>query len=102
MAEISSNHGHTFPSQYCAFKATQIVVVQKIASNPWRHVEKGKKDHRVRAMFNTQYVTSCGWMGYGTFCERHWTDSTTWWLTMHYTLFIVTPHWLIGIKICEI
>ncbi len=43
MAEISSNHGHTFPSQYCAFKATQIVVVQKIASNPWRNVEKGKK-----------------------------------------------------------
>lgn len=63
MAEISSNHGHTFPSQYCAFKATQIVVVQKIASNPWRHVEKGKKDHWVRAMFNTQYVTSCGWTG---------------------------------------
>ncbi len=101
MAKILFEQLTHFPHNMC-FQGHTNCSGTKIGSNLWRHVEKGKKDHRVRAMFNTQYVTSCGWMGMIHFVNVIGRIPQVGWLTMHYTLLVVTPHWLIGMKICEI
>ncbi len=44
MAEISSNNGHIFLSQYVLSRPHKLLVVQKfLPSNRWRHVEEGKR-----------------------------------------------------------